>query len=63
MKTVVLTLSETQAKLVRDSVRSSRDHMASDHRHDQDRQELRAVEVLLDAELQVARREHRRVGA
>ena len=55
MKTVVLSLNEDQAKLVLNSVRSTRDHMASDFRHEQDRKELRAVEIMLDSEIKVAR--------
>jgi len=55
MKTVVLSLSEKQARLVRQSIRSTRDHMASDIRHEDDRKELRAVETMLDAEMQVSR--------
>jgi hypothetical protein len=55
MKTVVLSLTEKQASLVRQSIRSTRDHMASDFRHEEDRKELRAVEVMLDAEMQVTR--------
>jgi len=54
MKTVVLSLNETQAKLVLNSVRATRDHMASDQRHAPDRKELRAVEIMLDAEMRVA---------
>lgn len=55
MKTVVLSLNEKQARLVRQSIRSARDHMASDLRHEDDRKELKAVEVMLEAEMQVAR--------
>lgn len=55
MKTVVLSLTEQQAKLVRQSIRSSRNLMADDSRREQDRKELRAVEVMLDAEMQVTR--------
>jgi hypothetical protein len=51
-KTLVLSLNEDQARLVLQSVKSTRrELLASRGSHEHEREELKAVEVMLDAEL------------